>query len=146
MKARYRLTLLFISHDLSVVRNVSDRVMVMYLGKVCEIGDADAVFDTPAHPYTRASLAAIPDRSTPVDDVEANIATELPSPMAPPTGCRFHTRCPRAEERCRLEEPEVRQLGVDHFVACHFPASTSPDGAQTTVTPLAISPQPARRA
>jgi peptide/nickel transport system ATP-binding protein len=134
MKARYRLTLLFISHDLSVIRNVSDRVLVMYLGKVCEIGVADAVFNTPAHPYTRALLAAVPDGSTIVDPVEANIATELPSPMSPPAGCRFHTRCPRAQERCRVEEPEVRPLGEDHFVACHFPTTTSPDSDLVPVT------------
>jgi peptide/nickel transport system ATP-binding protein len=121
MKARYRLTLLFISHDLSVVRTVGDRVMVMYLGKVCEIGDADAVFDRPAHPYTRALMAAIPERTNVVAEVEADIASELPSPMDPPTGCRFHTRCLRAQERCRQEEPIVRQLEGDHFVACHFP-------------------------
>jgi peptide/nickel transport system ATP-binding protein len=139
MKSRYGLTLLFISHDLSVIRNVSDRVLVMYLGKVCEIGDADAVFGTPAHPYTRALLAAVPDGSTIVDDVEANISTELPSPMSPPAGCRFNTRCPRAEERCRVEEPGVRQIGRDHFVACHFPAAAAPAAVAVTLQARALA-------
>jgi len=121
MKLRYGLTLIFISHDLSVVRNVSDRVMVMYLGKICEIGDADALFERPAHPYTRALLAAIPERATGIDGTEADLAGEVPSPIDPPSGCRFHTRCPRAQERCRTEEPVVEQIGDDHFVACHFP-------------------------
>jgi peptide/nickel transport system ATP-binding protein len=124
MKERYGLTLLFISHDLAVVRHVSDRVMVMYLGKICEIGDADAILSRPAHPYTRALLAAIPDGSAPVDEGEADISVELPSPIDPPSGCRFHPRCLRAQERCRVEEPTVRRIGPDHFVACHFPVES----------------------
>ncbi|WVK86938.1 ABC transporter ATP-binding protein [Dactylosporangium sp. AC04546] len=121
MKERYGLTLLFISHDLSVVRNISDRVLVMYLGKVCEMGNGDAVFEKPAHPYTRALLAAIPDPAPCVDVSEADLKGELPSPIDPPAGCRFHTRCPQAQERCRVEEPAVRPIGDDHYIACHFP-------------------------
>ena len=123
MKERYGLTLLFISHDLSVVRNISDRVLVMYLGKVCEIGDAEAVFHHPAHPYTRALLAAIPEPAPGVDPVEANLVGDVPSPINPPMGCRFHPRCPRAQDVCRSTEPEVRPIGNDHFVACHFPSA-----------------------
>jgi len=122
MKDRYGLTLLFISHDLSVVRHMSDRVMVMYLGKICEIGDADSILSRPAHPYTRALLAAIPDGSAVVDASEADISSELPSPIDPPTGCRFHPRCPRALDVCRIEEPTIRRLDGDHFLACHNPA------------------------
>jgi peptide/nickel transport system ATP-binding protein len=121
MKDRYGLTLLFISHDLSVVRHMSDRVMVMYLGKVCEIGDADSILSRPAHPYTRALMAAIPDGPAVVDDSEADISSELPSPIDPPSGCRFHPRCPRALDVCRVEEPTITRMGDDHFLACHNP-------------------------
>jgi peptide/nickel transport system ATP-binding protein len=121
MKSRYGLTMLFISHDLSVVRNISDRVMVMYLGKICEIGDVDTMFARPAHPYTRALLAAIPDPAPGVDPSEANLRGDLPSPIDPPPGCRFHTRCPRAQAVCAVEEPVMREIGDDYYVACHFP-------------------------
>jgi peptide/nickel transport system ATP-binding protein len=121
MKQRYGLTLLFISHDLSVVRNVSDRVVVMYLGKICEIGAADALYSSPAHPYTRVLLASAPEPAPTVDPSDAAIGDEIPSPINPPSGCRFRTRCPRATDLCAAEEPQVQQLGEDHFVACHFP-------------------------
>jgi peptide/nickel transport system ATP-binding protein len=121
MKARYNLTLVFIAHDLAVVKNISDRVAVMYLGKMCEIAPSDTLYAEPAHPYTNALLASIPKPdpgSTPSDFA---LKGELPSPISPPSGCRFRTRCPRAEERCTEEEPLMRQVGKDHFVACHFP-------------------------
>ena len=121
MKDRYGLTLLFISHDLSVVRNVSDRVIVMYLGKVCEIGDADTLYSAPAHPYTRVLLASAPEPAPTVDISESAIGDEIPSPIHPPSGCRFRTRCPRADDRCTTEEPVVQAVGDDHFVACHYP-------------------------
>jgi peptide/nickel transport system ATP-binding protein len=126
MKDRYGLTLVFISHDLSVVRNVSDRVIVMYLGKVCEIGDADTLYSAPAHPYTRVLLASAPEPASTVDESESAIGDEIPSPIDPPSGCRFRTRCPRADDRCATEEPVLRALGEDHFVACHYP--TVPGG------------------
>jgi peptide/nickel transport system ATP-binding protein len=124
MKQRYGLTLLFISHDLSVVKHISDRVMVMYLGKVCEVGDAESVYSRPAHPYTRALLASVPDPAPGVDQSDGDLSGEVPSPIAPPTGCRFHTRCPRAQDVCRTTEPQVAAVGADdgdHWVACHFP-------------------------
>jgi peptide/nickel transport system ATP-binding protein len=125
MKGRYGLTMLFISHDLSVVKNVSDRIVVMYLGKVCEIGSADNLYERPTHPYTRALLAAIPEPAATVDVSEADIGGELPSPIDPPSGCRFHTRCPHADDLCREVEPETRPWGDDdHYVACHHPVST----------------------
>lgn len=126
MKARYGLTLVFISHDLSVVKNVSDRVAVMYLGKLCEVGDADVVFDRPAHPYTRILLDAVPDPDRDDTGAAEALGGELPSPIDPPAGCRFHTRCPRAGDICRTTEPTMAATGggdVDHFVACHFPES-----------------------
>ena len=121
MKARYGLTLVFISHDLSVVRNVSDRVVVMYLGKICEIGGADTLYSEPAHPYTRVLLASAPEPAATVDPSDAAIGDEIPSPINPPSGCRFRTRCPRAADRCASEEPQMRAVGDDHFVACPFP-------------------------
>ncbi len=121
MKDRYGLTLIFISHDLAVVRNVSDRVIVMYLGKVCEVGDADALYSAPAHPYTRVLLASAPEPAKNVSGIAAAIGDEIPSPLAPPSGCRFRTRCPRAEIRCAEEEPVISAIEDDHFVACHFP-------------------------
>ena len=125
MKEKYGLTLLFISHDLSVVRNVSDRVVVMYLGKICEIGSSDTIYSLPAHPYTRVLLASAPEPASTVDESESAIGDDIPSPINPPTGCRFRTRCPSAQTLCEEKEPEVQQVGDDHFVACHFPVVNS---------------------
>jgi len=122
MKDRYGLTLVFIAHDLAVVKNVSDRVAVMYLGKLCETGSPDDVYGSPAHPYTAALLASIPSPEFRVDEVrEPPLSGELPSPIDPPSGCRFRTRCPYAQDVCARVEPEVRDVGDGHFVACHFP-------------------------
>ncbi len=122
MKERYGLTLVFISHDLSVVRNVSDRLAVMYLGKMCEIGDGDLVYAKPAHPYTQVLLAALPDPTNLHAGVVDALNSELPSPINPPSGCRFRTRCPRAEAICAEQEPQITQVGTgDQWVACHFP-------------------------
>ncbi len=122
MKERYGITLVFISHDLSVVRNVSDRLAVMYLGKMCEIGDGDLIYAKPAHPYTQVLLAALPDPTNPHAGVVDAIDGELPSPINPPSGCRFRTRCPRAQAICSEQEPQIAQVGDgDQWVACHFP-------------------------
>jgi peptide/nickel transport system ATP-binding protein len=122
MKHRYGLTLIFIAHDLAVVKNVSDRVVVMYLGKVCEVGDPDSLYRQPAHPYTAALLAAIPipDPNQRPED-RPHLGGEIPSPVAPPSGCRFRTRCPKAQDRCASEEPEIREIAAGQYVACHFP-------------------------
>ena len=120
MKARYGLTLIFIAHDLAVVKAVSDRVAVMYLGKLCEIGAAERVFEAPAHPYTSLLLQAIPLPDPDAKLAESVAAGEPPSPIAPPSGCRFRTRCPLAQARCALEEPAMRELRRGQFVACHF--------------------------
>lgn len=124
LKVRYHLSILMISHDLAVVKNLSDRVAVMFLGKLCELGPADAVFALPAHPYTVELIAAIPQgmsaavRPSPVDGPRF---TDPPSPVDPPSGCRFRTRCARAIERCATEEPQVREVATDRWVACHLP-------------------------
>jgi peptide/nickel transport system ATP-binding protein len=121
LKNEYGLTLLFIAHDLAVVKNVSDRVAVMYLGKICEIGPSDVLYEAPAHPYTKfllgAALEADPDSPVHGDVLEG----EPPSPMNPPSGCRFRTRCPFAQERCASEEPVLGDVTPGHRVACHFP-------------------------
>lgn len=122
MKQRYGLTLVFIAHDLAVVKNVSDRVMVMYLGKVCEVAPPDALYLAPRHPYTGALLAAIPEPDPTTDPASHTAAAgEIPSPMDPPSGCRFRTRCPNAQPRCADDEPEIREIGEHHYIACHFP-------------------------
>ncbi|NCG36138.1 MAG: ATP-binding cassette domain-containing protein [Actinobacteria bacterium] len=122
LKAQYGLTLVFIAHDLAVVKNISDRVAVMYLGKMCEISESDELYNHPAHPYTRLLLESLPipdpevelDRSVSEDD-------ELPSPIPPPSGCRFRTRCPLADQVCTDVEPTMRRINDDHYVACHHP-------------------------
>ena len=122
MKARYGLTLVFVAHDLAVVKNVSDRVAVMYLGKMCEIGQPDRLYAAPAHPYTKALLSAIPlPDPTVVLDTTGHLGGELPSPIRPPSGCRFRTRCDRAQEVCAQAEPQMQKIADGHYVACHFP-------------------------
>jgi peptide/nickel transport system ATP-binding protein len=121
MKARYGLTMVFISHDLAVVKNVSDRIAVMYLGKLCEVAPAERLHRSPAHPYTASLLDSVPIPDPAVPPRPAPVMGEPPSPLAPPSGCRFHARCPRAQDRCRGEEPVVRQIAPGHFAACHFP-------------------------
>jgi len=120
MKERYGLTMVFVSHDLAVVKSISDRVAVMYLGKIVEVGPAEAVFAGPGHHYTAGLLASIP-RPEARGGAGRPLTGELPSPLDPPTGCRFRTRCPRAQELCTQVEPLLHQRGEGHFVACHFP-------------------------
>jgi peptide/nickel transport system ATP-binding protein len=121
MKRRYGLTLLFIAHDLAVVKAVSDRIAVMYLGRLCEIGPTERVFAQPAHPYTALLLEAIPVPDPSVKPA-ANVAVgEPPSPIAPPSGCRFRTRCPRADRICAEQVPELRPAAAGQLAACHHP-------------------------
>jgi len=121
LKAQYGLTLIFIAHDLAVVKNISDRVAVMYLGKMCEIAPSNSLYESPAHPYTNVLLESIPVPDPRVKFTGATVVGEPPSPVLPPSGCRFNPRCPSAQDRCRVEEPTLRQVAKDHFVACHFP-------------------------
>ncbi len=135
LKTRLGLTYLFIAHDLSMVRYLSDRVAVMYLGRLAELGPAADLFDRPRHPYTRALVSAIPVPDPALERARARVVLpgDVPSPADPPPGCRFHTRCPFADARCRTEVPAWRDLGgagAPHFVACHHADTLdlSPDG------------------
>jgi peptide/nickel transport system ATP-binding protein len=121
LKASFGLTMVFIAHDLAVVKNVSDRVAVMYLGKLCEVTGADQLYRAPAHPYTEALLASIPDPDPDRGTVGAALSGELPSPLDPPSGCRFRTRCPHAQAICAEVEPPLEDVAPGHQVACHFP-------------------------
>jgi len=121
LKEQFGLTMVFIAHDLAVVKNVSDRVAVMYLGKLVEVSGSDDLYRAAAHPYTEALLASIPEPDPDQHTEHAGLTGELPSPLDPPSGCRFRTRCPYAQERCATEEPLLREIAPGHRVACHFP-------------------------
>jgi peptide/nickel transport system ATP-binding protein len=121
MKRRYGLTLLFIAHDLAVVKAVSDRIAVMYLGRLCEVGPTEALFARPAHPYTALLWEAIPVPDPAVKPATNVAVGEPPSPLAPPSGCRFRTRCPRADAVCADVVPELREIAAGQFAACHHP-------------------------
>jgi peptide/nickel transport system ATP-binding protein len=121
LKREYHLTILFIAHDLAVVKNVSDRVAVMYLGRLCEIAPSDLLYEAPAHHYTAALLASAVEPDPESERTTVALTGEPPSPINPPSGCRFRTRCPRAEARCAEEVPELREIAPGHQVSCHFP-------------------------
>ena len=120
LQREFGLTYLFIAHDLSMVRHISDRIGVMYLGKIVESGESDEVYDNPCHPYTRALLASIPiaDPKRALSLEHCGIEGDLPSPLHVPSGCRFHTRCPYATDQCRQQEPELEERTPGHMVAC----------------------------
>jgi oligopeptide transport system ATP-binding protein len=125
LRAELGLSYLFIAHDLALVKQVSDRVGVMYLGKLVEVGPAEALYRAPRHPYTVALLDSIPspDPFAPKAKAHAAISGEPPSPVDPPSGCRFRTRCPRAQAVCAEQEPPLATIADDHQVACHFPVT-----------------------
>jgi oligopeptide/dipeptide ABC transporter ATP-binding protein len=119
LKAQEKLTYLFISHDLSVIKHISDRIGVMYLGVMVELGQSEEIYDNPLHPYTKALMSAIPT----TDEIQPErilLKGEIPSNIFPPSGCKFRTRCPLARERCAKEVPVYREIKPGHFVACHF--------------------------
>jgi peptide/nickel transport system ATP-binding protein len=124
LKAKFGLTLIFIAHDLAVVKNISDRVAVMYLGKLCEVASSDDLYARPAHPYTNVLLDSIPEPDPDANHSLGVAVGEPPSPIDPPSGCRFHPRCPSADDICSTEEPQLRAMGDGHFVACHHPVET----------------------
>ena len=123
LQDEFGLTYLFISHDLGVVRHISDRIIVMYLGKIVEIADKTSLFENPQHPYTKALLSAIPVPDPDAKKERIVLKGDVPSPIDPPTGCRFHTRCPFATDKCKAEEPKLRKTGLmmeGHEAACHY--------------------------
>ncbi len=127
LRVELGLSYLFISHDLAVVLQISDRVAVLHLGQLCEIAPATSLYRQPLHPYTVSLLESIPRPAPAVTRTRSTAppVRELPSPLHPPSGCRFRTRCPRAQDRCSHEEPKLHPAGEDHWVACHFPESAS---------------------
>ncbi len=130
LQEEMKLTLVFIAHDLAVVKHISDHIAVMYLGKIAEYADADALYDHPLHPYTRALISAIPVPDPAAKRKRQILHGEVPSPRNPPPGCRFHTRCPIVIDRCKIEEPLLRNVinksGNNHQVACHRADEISP--------------------
>ncbi len=153
LRTELGLSYLFIAHDLALVKRVSDRVAVMYLGKLCETGPGESIYRAPLHPYTKALLDAIPSPDPAAPRARATVRGEPPSPVSPPSGCRFRTRCPRAAQRCAAEEPVLRELSSGHAVACHFPlsqpapASVATGDAQVPATSTTVRSEalPARR-
>ena len=138
-KERYGLSLVFIAHDVSVVKSISDRIMVLYLGKTCEVLPAGVVDTEARHPYTRLLLESVPGRDgTDAEVAAGSRAVELPSPLDPPSGCRFRTRCPLATDRCAAEEPLLREVGPDHFVACHHVDAPQDAAASVPAAPAEL--------
>ncbi len=121
LKDKYDLTIIFIAHDLGVVRTFSDNILVMYLGKTCEFGDSIEVYDRPAHPYTRGLLDSVPSSESDGGFAGPALRGDIPSPLNPPSGCRFRSRCPFAQQKCADVEPQMREIRPGQFAACHFP-------------------------
>jgi peptide/nickel transport system ATP-binding protein len=120
LQSTLRLTFVFVAHDLSVVRHISDRVAVMYVGQLVELAPTSAIFQRPRHPYTAALMRAVPVPDPRVSGTDMILRGEVPSPAAPPSGCYFHPRCVFAEDRCRQEAPLLRELTPGHSARCHF--------------------------
>ena len=121
LQKKFSLTYIFIAHSLPAIKHISDRVAVMYLGKIVELADRDDLFHRPRHPYTEALISAIPIPDPLKQKERIILKGDIPNPSDPPTGCRFHTRCPYAEQICQEVEPDLVEISEGHFVACHFP-------------------------
>lgn len=121
LQKEFNLTYVFIAHDLAVVKHISDRIAVMYLGKIAELTSKEKLFDNPLHPYTVSLMSAIPMPDPEYKKERVILQGDVPSPLNPPSGCRFHTRCPIAKDICSKKEPPLKEVSPDHFVACHFP-------------------------
>jgi oligopeptide/dipeptide ABC transporter ATP-binding protein len=133
LKEKLGLTLIFVAHDLSVVEHISDRVAVMYVGKIVELADTDALLNKPLHPYTEALLSAIPPADPDVHQERIKLQGEVPSPANPPSGCIFHPRCNYAKDRCKTEVPALQEVEPGHFVSCHFAKELQLKGIEKTV-------------
>ncbi len=137
LQEEFGMAYLIIAHDLSVVQHMSDRIAVMYLGKIVELSEADDIVMNPRHPYTEALLSAVPEPDPGVKKQGRIILTgDVPSPVNPPSGCRFHTRCPYIEDRCVSENPEMRQVAPGHFSACHFSEDIFKGGKKAAAAPV----------
>lgn len=123
LQRRTNVSYIFISHNLSIVRHISDRVAVMYLGKIVELADKNALYDSPKHPYTRALLSSVPEPEVDLPRERMLLSGEVPNAAQPPSGCAFHPRCPYVQERCRKEEPSLTEAGEGHYASCHFTES-----------------------
>jgi oligopeptide/dipeptide ABC transporter ATP-binding protein len=125
LQERLGLTYLFIAHDLAVVRHISDRIVVLYLGRVVETASSHELFARPLHPYTNSLISAVPDPHPEHGRRRIELRGEVPSAISPPSGCRFRTRCPAATERCAEHTPDLAEVAPGHFVACHFPGAVT---------------------
>ncbi|MCB1741923.1 MAG: ATP-binding cassette domain-containing protein, partial [Gammaproteobacteria bacterium] len=145
LKAKYNLTYVFVAHDLSVVEYICDRVAVMYVGKIVEIGDRDSIFRKPLHPYTEALMSAVPqpDPNLRGKRRRVRLKGEVADPANPPTGCYFHPRCAHATDRCKTEAPPLRDMGNGHKSACHYAGELNLSGALTMAAPGQFTGEPA---